>query len=70
MLGEKYDSLKSRVRHAYNTEYNTDDEEEKILEKKVPICQILIKNFHQERKNFLNCPILKIFLDFITKNLI
>ena len=31
MLGEKYDSLKSRVRHAYNTEYNTDDEEEKNL---------------------------------------
>ena len=34
MLGEKYDSLKSRVRHAYNTEYNTDDEEEKNFRKK------------------------------------
>ena len=61
MLGEKYDLLKSKVRNAYNTEYNTDDEEEKNFRKKGAYLSNTYQEFSSGKKKL---PELSYFANF------
>lgn len=61
MLGEKYDALKSKVRNAYNTEYNTDDEEEKNFRRKGAYLSNTYQEFSSGKKKL---PELSYFANF------
>lgn len=61
MLGEKYGTLKSKVRNAYNTEYNTDDEEEKNFRKKNAYLSNTYQEFSSGKKKL---PELSYFANF------
>ena len=67
MLGEKYDSLKSRVRHAYNTEYNTDDEEEKNFRKKGAYLSNTYQEFSSGKKKLPELSYFENFPGFYNK---
>jgi len=61
MLGEKYDLLKSKVRNVYNTEYNTDDEEEKNFRRKGAYLSNTYQEFSSGKKKL---PELSYFANF------